>query len=104
MGRKRRYYSQQTRGGVLAGAGGGGERAQVSSVIWGSSISGPQFFNLQNEGLGITESLCDSVKSRPEWKLSFWLVCLTKSSDLQRFFLKRFGKEGRNPESPLSFP
>lgn len=82
MGRKRRYYSQQTRSGVLARAGGGGW-AQVSSVIWGSSISGPQFFNLQNEGLGITESLCDSVKSRPEWKLSFWLVCLTKSSDLQ---------------------
>lgn len=45
--------------------------AQVSSAIWGLSISGPQFFNLQNEGLGITESLCDSVKSGPEWKFSF---------------------------------
>lgn len=82
LGQKKKVLQPADQGWCPSWGWGGG-RAQVSSVIWGSSISGPQFFNLQNEGLGITESLCDSVKSRPEWKLSFWLVCLTKSSDLQ---------------------
>ena len=99
VGNKGWRYSQQARDGVLAGAG-----AQVSSVIWGSSISGPQFFNLQNEGLGITESLCHLWKADQNGNIpsgySVWLRAMTFSNSLSQRLGER--KQG-SKVSPVFF-
>lgn len=50
------------------------------------SISRPQFFNLQKEGVGVAESLCDSENSRPERRHFFWLSWVTVNSNCQLLF------------------
>lgn len=58
------------------------------ALIFGASlsISRPQFFKLQKEGVGVAESLCDSENSRPEWRHFFWLSWVTASSNHRLFF------------------